>query len=59
MGNKSSNNNTFYQNSKNVVNSSEIKKNTKNISQNRKKELIYFLLSNATILKNIKKVTII
>ena len=26
MGNKSSNNNTFYQNSKNVVNSSEIKK---------------------------------
>ena len=55
MGNKSSNNNTFYQNSKYVVNSSEIKKNTKNISQNRKKELIDFLLSNATIIEEYQK----
>ena len=56
MGNNFSNKNNAGQKKENVVDTIDIKSIIKNINQNKKNQLIDFLLSNVTMMKNIKKV---
>jgi len=55
MGNNSSNKNNAGQKKENVVDTIDIKSIIKNINQNRKNQLIDFLLSNVTMTEEYQK----